>query len=68
MDAIKYPNNPNGSDDAVAGVVNNTGQVTIMMPHPERVFRTVQNSYHPKEWGEYSPWMKMFLNARKYFD
>ncbi len=68
LDASKYPNNPNGSDSAVAGVVNGTGQVTIMMPHPERVFRSVQNSYHPKDWGEYSPWIKMFLNARKHLD
>lgn len=59
-----YPHNPNGSDKAVAGMVNDSGQVTIIMPHPERVFRAVQNSYHQKEWAERSPWMKMFENAR----
>ncbi|MBA5249600.1 MAG: phosphoribosylformylglycinamidine synthase, partial [Gammaproteobacteria bacterium] len=59
-----YPHNPNGSDNAVAGITNDSGQVTIMMPHPERVIRTVQNSHHPKDWNERSPWMKMFENAR----
>ncbi|SMN10894.1 Phosphoribosylformylglycinamidine synthase, synthetase subunit / Phosphoribosylformylglycinamidine synthase, glutamine amidotransferase subunit [uncultured Candidatus Thioglobus sp.] len=62
-----YPHNPNGSDDSVAGVCNESGQVTIMMPHPERVIRAVQNSYHPQDWNERSPWMKMFENARKIF-
>jgi phosphoribosylformylglycinamidine synthase len=41
------------------------GRATIMMPHPERVFRTVSNSWHPDSWGEDSPWMRMFRNARK---
>ncbi|BAS67984.1 phosphoribosylformylglycinamidine synthase [Bathymodiolus septemdierum thioautotrophic gill symbiont] len=59
-----YPHNPNGSDNAVAGLTNKSGQVTIMMPHPERVIRTVQNSHHPKDWIERSPWMRMFENAR----
>jgi hypothetical protein len=59
-----YPHNPNGSDNATAGVTNESGQVTLMMPHPERVIRTVQNSYRPKDWHERSPWMKMFDNAR----
>ncbi len=59
-----YPHNPNGSDFATAGVTNKSGQVTIMMPHPERVFRAVQNSHHPKNWHERSPWMRMFENAR----
>ena len=63
-----YPHNPNGSDNAVAGVTNDSGQVTIMMPHPERVFRAVQNSYHPKDWSERSPWMRMFENARAWVD
>ncbi len=63
-----YPHNPNGSDNAVAGVSNDSGQVTIMMPHPERVIRSVQHSYHPKDWGERSPWMRMFENARKWVD
>lgn len=60
----KYPHNPNGSEHAVAGFTNGSGQVTLMMPHPERVIRTVQNSYHPKNWIERSPWMRMFENAR----
>ena len=59
-----YPINPNGSEYAVAGVSNASGRVCIIMPHPERVFRTVQNSWHPKEWGERSPWLRMFENAR----
>ncbi len=59
-----YPHNPNGSDNAVAGITNNSGRVTIMMPHPERVIRTVQNSHHPQDWGERSPWMRLFENAR----
>ncbi|CAC9451330.1 Phosphoribosylformylglycinamidine synthase, synthetase subunit (EC 6.3.5.3) / Phosphoribosylformylglycinamidine synthase, glutamine amidotransferase subunit (EC 6.3.5.3) [uncultured Gammaproteobacteria bacterium] len=59
-----YPHNPNGSDFATAGVTNKSGQVTLMMPHPERVIRAVQNSHHPKDWNERSPWMKMFENAR----
>ncbi len=60
----RYPHNPNGSDAAVAGVTNDSGQVSIMMPHPERVFRSVQYSYHPQDWEERSPWMRMFENAR----
>jgi phosphoribosylformylglycinamidine synthase len=63
-----YPHNPNGSDNAVAGVTNDSGQVTIMMPHPERVFRVVQNSHHPKDWDERSPWLRMFENARTWVD
>jgi phosphoribosylformylglycinamidine synthase len=63
-----YPHNPNGSDNAVAGVTNDSGQVTIMMPHPERVFRTVQNSHHPEDWDERSPWLRMFENARAWVD
>jgi len=63
-----YPHNPNGSDLATAGVTNDSGQVTIMMPHPERVFRAVQNSHHPKDWNERSPWLRMFENARAWVD
>jgi len=63
-----YPHNPNGSDAAVASICNDSGRVTIMMPHPERVFRAVQNSWHPHEWNERSPWMRMFENARKWID
>ncbi|WP_414148271.1 phosphoribosylformylglycinamidine synthase [Erwinia sp. BNK-24-b] len=60
-----YPANPNGSPNGVTAVTNESGRVTIMMPHPERVFRTVSNSWHPAEWGEDSPWMRIFRNARK---
>ncbi len=59
-----YPLNPNGSALGLNGFTNADGRFTIMMPHPERVFRTVQNSWHPTEWGEYSPWMRLFRNAR----
>jgi phosphoribosylformylglycinamidine synthase len=59
-----YPMNPNGSTSAVAAVTNEAGNVLAMMPHPERVFRTVQMSWAPEHWGEDSPWMRMFYNAR----
>lgn len=60
-----YPANPNGSPNGIAAVTSASGRATVMMPHPERVFRTVSNSWHPEEWGEDSPWMRMFRNARK---
>ena len=59
-----YPPNPNGSPQGITGLTTPDGRFTIMMPHPERVFRTVQMSWHPAEWGEDSPWMRMFRNAR----
>ncbi|TRY15747.1 phosphoribosylformylglycinamidine synthase [Shewanella hanedai] len=62
--ATQYPQNPNGSPNALSGLSSSDGRVTIMMPHPERVFRTVANSWHPDAWGEDSPWMRMFRNAR----
>jgi phosphoribosylformylglycinamidine synthase len=62
--ADRYPANPNGSLDGICGLSNEDGRVTIMMPHPERVVRTVQNSWHPDNWGEDGPWMRMFRNAR----
>ena len=61
-----YPLNPNGSALGLNGFTNSDGRFTIMMPHPERVFRSVQNSWHPAEWGEYSPWMRLFRNARRW--
>lgn len=61
-----YPSNPNGSPNAITGLTTQDGRVTIMMPHPERVFRTVANSWHPEHWGENGAWMRMFQNARKY--
>jgi phosphoribosylformylglycinamidine synthase len=62
----KYPANPNGSPLGVTGLTSSDGRATIMMPHPERVFRAVSNSWRPKEWQEDSPWMRMFRNARRY--
>ncbi len=63
-----YPFNPNGSPDGITGLCNDDGRVTILMPHPERVFRTVQMSWHPADWPEDSPWMQMFYNARRWMD
>ena len=60
-----YPANPNGSPNGITSVTTESGRVTIMMPHPERVFRTVSNSWHPENWGEDGPWMRIFRNARK---
>ncbi len=62
--ASKYPLNPNGSTKAITGISAAAGRVTALMPHPERVFRSVQMSWAPREWGEDSPWMRMFRNAR----
>ena len=59
-----YPANPNGSPLGITGLTNGDGRFTIMMPHPERVFRTVQNSWHPEEWDEDGAWIRMFRNAR----
>ncbi|HSP01044.1 MAG TPA: phosphoribosylformylglycinamidine synthase subunit PurQ, partial [Thioalkalivibrio sp.] len=63
-----YPENPNGSPAGITGLTNLDGRVTIMMPHPERVFRTVQHSWHPAEWGETGPWLRLFRNARTWTD
>ena len=54
----------NGSPRGIAGLTTADGRFSILMPHPERVFRSVQMSWHPPEWGEDSPWMRMFRNAR----
>ena len=61
---LRYPFNPNGSPEGIAGLSSSDGRVTIMMPHPERVYRSVTNSWHPPEWGEFGPWMRLFRNAR----
>jgi len=66
--AQHYPANPNGSPDGIAGLSNTDGRVTIMMPHPERVIRSVQNSWHPDDWDEDAPWMRLFRNARRWVD
>ena len=62
----RYPLNPNGSPQGITGLTTPDGRFTILMPHPERVFRTVQNSWHPDGWGEDGPWLRMFQNARKW--
>jgi phosphoribosylformylglycinamidine synthase len=61
-----YPLNPNGSPQGITGLTTRNGRFTIMMPHPERVFRAVQNSWHPYGWQENGAWLKMFQNARKW--
>jgi phosphoribosylformylglycinamidine synthase len=61
-----YPFNPNGSPQGITSVTTQDGRFTVLMPHAERVFRTVQQSWHPDVWGEDSPWMRMFRNARKW--
>ena len=59
-----YPANPNGSPFGVAGLTNDDGRVTILMPHPERTLRAVNYSWCPPSWRGASPWMRMFENAR----
>ena len=61
-----YPFNPNGSAGGITSVTTPDGRFTIMMPHPERTQRTVQMSWAPDTLGEFSPWMRMFRNARKF--
>ena len=63
--ATRYPANPNGSPDGITGLCNDDGRVTVMMPHPERVFRSVQHSWCPADWGEDGAWMRLFRNARR---
>jgi phosphoribosylformylglycinamidine synthase len=60
----RYPENPNGSFHGITGITTTDGRVTIFMPHPERVFRAVQHSWHPAGWREDGPWMRIFRNAR----
>lgn len=64
--ATRYPANPNGSPDGMTALTTPDGRVTIMMPHPERVFRSVQLSWHPDDWGEDAPWIRLFRNARSW--
>ncbi|MBL7004489.1 MAG: phosphoribosylformylglycinamidine synthase [Gammaproteobacteria bacterium] len=63
-----YPFNPNGSTQNLTGFTNGDGRFSIMMPHPERIFRAVQNSWQDAEWGEDGPWLRMFRNARVWCD
>src|SRR5690606_22426296 len=60
-----HPFNPNGSPQGITGLTTPDGRFTIMMPHPERVFRTAQNSWHPPAWPDDGPWLRMFRNARR---
>lgn len=62
----KYPSNPNGSPQGITGLTSADGRVLILMPHPERIFRTTSNSWHPDNWSEDGPWMRLFRNARKW--
>jgi phosphoribosylformylglycinamidine synthase len=64
----KYPYNPNGSVAGITGLTTKDGRFNIMMPHPERLFRTVQHSWHPDEWGKDGPWLRLFRNARNWVD
>ena len=64
--AETYPPNPNGSPQGITGLTTADGRFTILMPHPERVFRAVQNSWHPASWQEDGPWLRMFRNARQW--
>jgi phosphoribosylformylglycinamidine synthase len=61
-----YPYNPSCSPQGITGVTTPDGRFSILMPHPERVYRTIQNSWHPAEWGEDAPWLRMFRNARRW--
>jgi phosphoribosylformylglycinamidine synthase len=62
--ATYYPDNPNGSDDAIAGLASTDGRATILMPHPERTLRTANFSWAPRDWPQDGPWLRMFRNAR----
>ena len=66
--ADTYPYNPNGSPYGIAALTNTDGRVTITMPHPERSFRYVQNSWRPETAKEYSGWMRLFRNARRFVE
>lgn len=66
MPTQRYPLNPNGSPQGVTGLTTPDGRFTILMPHPERVFRSVSNSWRAEEWGEEGPWLRLFRNARRW--
>jgi phosphoribosylformylglycinamidine synthase len=65
---LHYPENPNGSPGGITGLTSRDGRVTLMMPHPERVFRAVQHSWRPRDWNEDAPWMNLYRNARNWVD
>jgi len=62
--AATYPLNPNGSAEGITGITSRDGRALILMPHPERVVRSVANSWYPAEWGDDGPWLRLFRNAR----
>ena len=66
--AVQYPLNPNGSPEGISGLTSDDGRSTILMPHPERTLRSVNLSWHPQEWKDDSPWLRMFRNARKWVE
>jgi len=67
--STKYPTNPNGSPEGITGLCSADGRATIMMPHPERVFRSMQLSYRPEKWlDDEGPWLRLFQNARAFVD
>ncbi|WP_133510869.1 phosphoribosylformylglycinamidine synthase [Candidatus Thiosymbion oneisti] len=71
--AMRYPANPNGSPAGITGLTTTDGRVTIMMPHPERLFRALQYSWRPDHWApdhweKDGPWMRLFRNARVWVD
>jgi phosphoribosylformylglycinamidine synthase len=61
---LNYPANPNGSPEGLAGITAAQGRVLAMMPHPERVYRAIQNSWRDRTWREDGPWLRLFRNAR----
>jgi phosphoribosylformylglycinamidine synthase len=63
-----YPSNPNGSPAGITGLSSSDGRVTVMMPHPERVFRALQCSWAPEDWAEDGAWLRLFRNARRWVD
>lgn len=65
---VEYPKNPNGSPNGITGITSSDGRVTLMMPHPERVYRVCQNSWHPDTWREDAPAMRLFRNARRWLE
>ncbi len=66
--ATRYPSNPNGSSEGITGLTSEDGRATILMPHPERTLRSVNLSWHPAEWNNESPWLRIFRNARQWVD
>jgi phosphoribosylformylglycinamidine synthase len=66
--ALRYPANPNGSPAGITGLTTEDGRATIMMPHPERVYRSIQHSWRPPRWGEDGGWLRLFRNARHWLE